>query len=211
MPDDPSVAARPAPFWIIALGAASIAFVAGFWAIVDTLGENPESHEPTKLVLPLLMLLAGGFVFGHFSRRRLWLVSLFLIVPNPALFLPLALLVGSLGDPPGSHGSFSAYALIEFGAFIAAPLIGVGLALALTRFRPPGPPDPPPGSPDPGISKKAAIVVAIIGVIISAVIAQILDLGLHPLDAGQALFLTSTISQTGGLLIFFFALLLRQK
>ena len=80
MPDDPSVAARPAPFWKIALGAASVALVAGLWAILaDLFFNNSRGDSWSFLVVPLLMLLAGGFFFGHFSRRRPWLVSLFLI------------------------------------------------------------------------------------------------------------------------------------
>ena len=74
-----------------------------------------------------------------------------------------------------------------------------------------------PGSPDLGEPVKTTIVVAIIGVIISAVIWLILDLGLHPHDSmnapmvRHALSLTATISRAGGLLIFFFALLRRQE
>ena len=128
MPDDPSVAATPAPFWKIALGATSVALVAGIWAIVVTFFDNPDSDNWIKLVLPLLMLLAGGFFFGHFSRRRRWLVSLFLIVPNPVVLISLAGLIVSLGDIREST-------LIKLLAFVAAPLIGVGLALALTLFR----------------------------------------------------------------------------
>jgi hypothetical protein len=64
---------------------------------------------------------------------------------------------------------------------------------------------------------KTTIVVAIIGVIISAVITQIFNFGLLPHDSmnapmvRHALTLTSTISRAGGLLIFFFALLRRQE
>ncbi|OAI42836.1 hypothetical protein AYO41_03495 [Verrucomicrobia bacterium SCGC AG-212-E04] len=201
--DNPNVAARPAPFWTMALGATAVALVAGLWAIVA--GLNSSRDDWSFVVVPLLMLLAGGYFFGRFSRRRPWLVSLFLIVPNPILWFMLGSWLEDLGASPGSTGKISASALIILGALVAAPLIGVGLG---KRFGPPEPPDPPPGPPDPVISERAAIIVAIIGVIISAVISLLINIELVPPGAAQVLVLTETIAPAGGLLIFFLALLM---
>ncbi len=185
-PDDPSVAAKHGPFWGIALGAAAVGLFAGLWSFLALF-----SGPMFGLVMPLIILLAGGFFFGLSSHRRPWLVSICLIVP--AAFPWLVAIVAD-GESPG-------FVLILIGAVVAAPLIGVGLAFVRARFGPPGP-------PIPVISERAAIVVAIIGVIISAVISLLFNFGLVPPDAAQALSLTGTILQPGGLLVFFFAFLM---
>ncbi len=202
----PAPSARPAPFWTMALGATAVALVAGLWAIVA--GLNGSRDDWSFVVIPLLMLLGGGYFFGHFSRHRPWLVSLFLIVPNPILWFMLGSWLDSQRASEVYGSGIPESMLILLGSLVAAPLIGVGLALwARKRFGPPGPPDPPPGPPDPVISERGAIVVAIIGVIISAVISLLFNFGLVPAGAATALVRTDTIAQPAGLLIFFFALL----
>ncbi|OAI42837.1 hypothetical protein AYO41_03500 [Verrucomicrobia bacterium SCGC AG-212-E04] len=185
MSDDPSVAAKHEPFWKTALGPASVGLFAGLWSFAAAFS-GPMFGQ----VIPLFFLLAGGFYFGRFPRRRPWLASTCLIVPSA---FPWLVAIVADGESPG-------FILVLIGALVAAPLIGVGLALARTRFGPPGP-------LDLVISERAAVIVAIIGVIISAVISLLFNFGLVPPVAAQGLSLIGTISEAGGLLIYLFALL----
>ena len=129
MPDDPSAAAKPAPFWKIAVGAASFAFVVGIIVLVGDMfsGSNPDNQNWGNLIFPVIMLLAGGILFGNISRRQPWLISLFLIVPNPMVLIMLIYVaINGLGEKS---------ALIMLGALVAAPLIGVALALSRPQLR----------------------------------------------------------------------------
>ena len=65
---------------------------------------------------------------------------------------------------------------------------------------------------------KAAILVAIIGIIVSATISQLFNFGIIPLDGSaasrltrQLLSLVGTTGLAGGLLVFLFTLLFREK
>ena len=65
---------------------------------------------------------------------------------------------------------------------------------------------------------KAAILIAILGIIVSATISQAFNFGLIPFDASttgrstrQMLSLLGTTGLAGGLLVFFFTLLFKEK